>query len=218
VILRLLAGNAEPMVELPIMPGESSDERAIPFDPKPLTVALEARIDSLRDEVVDAVALRARLEARMKARLDGEDWAGLEEALKEYARLAPHDDYAQRLTTLKDEAAHQQAELKKAVLTKTAQAQISELQSMIDRYLDDETFKAYSDAMDRFKADSGAASKDQAKKATGGLAAAKTVTKSIAKGTPSRKAAPPASASAEAPKEPKITRPPPQPKQSGQPF
>ena len=35
VILRLLAGNVEPMVELPMMPGESRpDEQAIPFDPK----------------------------------------------------------------------------------------------------------------------------------------------------------------------------------------
>ena len=49
-----------------------------PFDPKPLTVALETQLDSLRDEVVDLVALRARLESRMKARLEGEDWAGLE--------------------------------------------------------------------------------------------------------------------------------------------
>ena len=59
VILRLLAGNVEPMVELPIMPGESRpDEQPIPFDPKPQTVALESQIDSLRDEVVDLVALR----------------------------------------------------------------------------------------------------------------------------------------------------------------
>ena len=72
-----------------MMPGESSDERPIPFDPKPLTVALEAQIDSLRDEVVDLVALRARLEARMKARLEGEDWAGLEEALKEFSQADP---------------------------------------------------------------------------------------------------------------------------------
>ena len=58
VILRLLAGNVEPMVEFPIMPGESAEELTIPFEPKPLTVALEAQLDSLRDEVVDLVALR----------------------------------------------------------------------------------------------------------------------------------------------------------------
>jgi len=164
VILRVLAGNVEPMVELPIMPGESPDERAIAFDPKPLTVALEARIDSLRDEVVDLVALRARLEARMKARLDGEDWAGLDEALKEFSLLTPRDEFAQRLTTLKDDAAHEQEDKKTAVLTKTAQAQISDLQTMIDRYLDDEIFKAYSDALERAQSDAGAKTKGQSKK------------------------------------------------------
>ena len=112
VVLRLLAGNVEPMVELPIMPGESSVERTIPFDPKPQTVALEAQIDSLRDEVVDLVALCARLESRMKARLEGEDWAGLEQTLKEFAELTPQDNYARRLAKLKDDAAHEQASSK----------------------------------------------------------------------------------------------------------
>ena len=88
------------------------ERRATPIsvDPKPLTVALESQIDSLRDEVVDLVALRARLESRMKARLEGEDWNGLEAELKEFAELTPRDQFAQRLTQLKDDAAHQQAE------------------------------------------------------------------------------------------------------------
>jgi hypothetical protein len=166
VILRLLAGNVEPMVELPIMPGESRpDEQPISFDPKPQTVVLESRIDSLRDEVVDLVALRARLEARMKARLEGEDWDGLDLALKEFSHLTPHDDFAQRLTKLKDDAAREQAENKKAILTKTAQAQISDLQSMIDRYLDDDTYNAYVDALERAHADSSAKEKAKTKKA-----------------------------------------------------
>ena len=38
---------------LPIMPGESLEERVIPFKPMPLTVALEAQVDSLRDERPD---------------------------------------------------------------------------------------------------------------------------------------------------------------------
>jgi hypothetical protein len=162
VILRLLAGNVEPMVELPIMPGESRpDEQPIPFDPKPLTVALESQIDSLRDEVVDLVAMRARLESRMKARLEGEDWTGLDATLKEFARLTPRDEFAQRLTKLKDDAAHQQAELKTAVLTRTAQAQVADLQSMIDRYLDDDTYKAYVDALERSQSDQAAKEKAQ---------------------------------------------------------
>ena len=146
VILRLLAGNVEPVREFPIMPGESSEERTIPFDPKYQCVALEAEVDSLRDEVVDLIALRARLEARMKARLEGEDWEGLEEAVKEFDRLTPRDEYAKQLAELKERAAQQQAETKVAILTKTAQAQINDLQAMIDRYLDDEAIKAYREA------------------------------------------------------------------------
>jgi hypothetical protein len=155
----------EPIREFPIMPGESADERLIPVDPKPLTVALESQLDSLRDQVVDLVALRARLEARMKARLEGEDWKGLEDALNEFSRLTPRDKFAQQLTQLKDDAAHQQAELKTAVLTKTAQAQITELQSMIDRYMEDDAFRAYSEALSKFRSETAAKTKAEAKKA-----------------------------------------------------
>ena len=143
VTLRLLAGNVEPMVEFPIMPGESAEELSIPFEPKPLTVALEAQLDSLRDEVVDLVALRARLETRMKARLEGEDWDGLKATIEEFSKLTPHDTLAERLTKLKDDATRKQAKTKKAVVTRTAGAQISDLQAMIDRYLDDDVYKAY---------------------------------------------------------------------------
>jgi hypothetical protein len=199
VILRLLAGNVEPMVELPIMPGESRpDEQPIPFDPKPQTVALESQIDSLRDEVVDLVALRARLESRMKARLDGEDWNGLDSTLKEFARLTPPEQFSKRLGKLKDDAAQQQAELKKAILTKTAQAQVSDLQSMIDRYLDDETYKAYLDALERAHAELDAKEKAKAKAAAATqkrAAAAKPAPPPPARGAgppaPQGKAAPP---------------------------
>ena len=165
VILRLLAGSVEPIREVPMMPGESGDERVIPVDLKPLTVALESQLDSLRDQVVDLVALRARLEARMKARLEGEDWSGLEEAIKEFSQLTPRDKFAQQLAQLKDDAAHRQAELKTAVLTKTAQAQITELQSMIDRYLEDDAFRAYSEALAKFRSERDAQKKADAKKA-----------------------------------------------------
>jgi hypothetical protein len=152
VILRLLAGYIEPLVELPMMPGETTEEQEISVDTLPLTVALETQIDSLRDEVIDLVAIRARLESRMKARLDGEDWNGLDEAVREFSKLPPRDEFAQKLTKLKDEAAQRQTETKKAILTRTAQAQINDLQSLIDRYLDDETFKAYSDALEQVRA------------------------------------------------------------------
>ena len=147
VILRLLAGNVEPVRELPIMPGESSDERILQFTPLPLTVALEAKLDSLRDEVVDLVALRARLEARMEARLKGEDWTGLEEAIKEFGRLTPREEFSKRAAQIKDESVRQQAESKKTILTKTAQAQMTDVQAMIDRYLDDDAIKVYVEAL-----------------------------------------------------------------------
>jgi hypothetical protein len=179
VILRLLAGSVEPVVELPIMPGESSQERVVPINPRPQTVALESQVDSLRDEVVDLVALRARLEARMEARLKGEDWAGLEEAIKEFSRLTRRDEFAKRLSQLKDEAAHEQATNKTAILTKTAQAQINDLQAMIDRYLDDEALRAYIQALEESRTEVAAKEKAQ--------------TKAMAKKT----AAPPASRRAE---------------------
>jgi len=95
------------------------------------------------------VALRARLEARMKARLEGEDWDGLAATIEEFSKLTPRDTFAERLTKLKDEAARTQTQQKKAVLTKTAQAQISDLLAIIDRYLDDDVFRAYSESLER---------------------------------------------------------------------
>jgi hypothetical protein len=208
VIIRLLAGSAEPVVELPIMPGERIEQRPIAFDPKLLTVALETQLNSLRDEVVDLVALRARLESRMKARHEGNDLSGLEAELKEFARLTPRDQFAERLTHLKDEAAHRQSELRTAILTKTAQAQISDLQAMIDRYLDDEAFTAYAKALEDGIAEVAKAKKQATKPATprarvvpndtkgDAKAAPRPSTPAPAPGQPKRKTAQPAAASA----------------------
>jgi hypothetical protein len=152
VVIRVLAGSAEPMIEFPMVPGEGPAERVVPaFDPLPLTVALETRLDSLRDTIIDLVAVRARLLARLKARYDGEDWAEVKAVLDEYAKLAPRESFETELSRLRDEAARQQAATKKPVLTKTAQARLTELQSLIDRYLDDEEFKAYADALDKLR-------------------------------------------------------------------
>ena len=131
--------------------GPTSGDVAI--DPKPLTVSYQVQLDAIRDEVVDLVALRARLEKRMEARLQGEDLAGVEEGLKEYALLPPRETFAEQLTKLKDEAARQQAESKTAVLTKNIQAQFNELQALIDRYLDDEAFTSYTEALERKRAE-----------------------------------------------------------------
>ena len=140
----------------------------------------------------------------MKARLEGEDWVELDSTLKEFSKLTPRDSYAQQLTKLRDDAAHEQAGSKKAILTKTAQAQISDLQAMIDRYLDDDTYKAYVDALERAHADSNAKEKAGTKKAGTALvqkppAPGATVKSAEPKTTPVAKAAPPPVA----PEEPK---------------
>jgi hypothetical protein len=198
VILRLLAGNVEPVAELPVMPGESPEERTIPFDPKYQSVALEAEVDSLRDEVVDLIALRARLEARMKARLEGEDWDGLDQTIKEFSHLTPRDEYAKKLTEVRERAIQQQAKEKVAILTKNAQAQINDLQSMIDRYLDDEAFKAYQDALARGRSEQGEKAKAQATAAAAAAKAARMAPPPAEK--PKAAPPPPKVAPAEAPK------------------
>jgi hypothetical protein len=154
VVLRLLAANVEPMVEFPIMPGETPEQRDIAIDAKPLTVNYQVQLDALRDEVIDLVAVRARLEKRLEARLQGEDYAGIEQGLNEYASLPRRDVFNQRLASLKDQAAKQQDQTKTAVLTKNIQARFNELQALIDRYLDDEAFASYSEALERKKTQS----------------------------------------------------------------
>ena len=149
VVLRLVAGTAEPLVEFPMMPGESSDERAIPIDPMPLSIGYQVQLDALRDEIIDLVAQRSRLEKRMEARLQGEDLEGLEQGLKEYVLLPSRDLYADRLSKMKEQATKQQAESKRPVLSKNTQARFSELQALIDRYLDNDAFQSYTEALER---------------------------------------------------------------------
>jgi hypothetical protein len=163
VVLRLLAANAEPMVEFPVMPGESSEARDIPIDPKPLTVSYQVQLDALRDEVIDVVAIRARLEKRLEARLQGEDYAGIEQGLKEYVSLPRREVYSQRLASLKAQAAKEQAQTKSAVLTKNIQARFNDLQALIDRYLDDEAFTSFSEALERKRSGSGDPAKAKTK-------------------------------------------------------
>ena len=135
------------------MTGATSVERDVPpFDPKPLAVSLETRLDSLRDEVIDLVAVRARLEARLKARFDGEDWDGAEAILKEITTLPSRDKLAEQVTKLKENASRQQVEKKTPILTRTAQAKFSDLQALIERYLDDDLIRGYVDALSKVRA------------------------------------------------------------------
>ncbi len=153
VSLRLMAGNDEPMVDVPVMPGETPRERTLLFEPRPLTLTLEARLDALRDAIVDVVNLRGRLELRMKARLDGEDWPGLAEAIKEFRKLTPRAQFESRLARIRADGERQEAELKTVVLTRQARALLDEARALIDRYVDDEIIRAYEDAADRARAE-----------------------------------------------------------------
>ncbi len=166
VKLRLLAGNSEPLAEFPMMPGESSEEREITVDPLPVAAKYQVRLDALRDEVVDQVALRGRLERMMQSRLDGEDWDGLGALLKEYVALPRPATFGESLAKLKDEATKESFETAKStVLTKNLQAQFGELQAIIDGYLDDEAYSAYSEALEKHKKDAGDAVKKAAPRA-----------------------------------------------------
>jgi hypothetical protein len=153
VSLRLMAGNEEPMLDMPVMPGETPEERTIVFEPRPLTLALEAKLDALRDAIIDVVAVRSRLEGRMKARLDGEDWPGLDQAIKEFRKLTPRSDFEGKLTRIREEGERQEAEAKTLVLTKNARAQLDETKGLIERYLDDDAIRSYEDAAERAKAE-----------------------------------------------------------------
>ena len=85
----------------------------------------------------------------MEARLQGEDLEGLEQGLKEYVLLPSRDLYADRLSKMKEQATKQQAESKRPVLSKNTQARFSELQALIDRYLDNDAFQSYTEALER---------------------------------------------------------------------
>lgn len=148
VKLRLLAGGAEPLAEFPIMPGESAEEREIAIEPLPLAADYQVKLDALRDQVVDQVALRGRLERLMQARADGEDWEGLEALLKEYAKLPSSSTFSETLKALKTEATQRAYETTKStVLTKNLQARFSDLEGLIDGYLADDAYNAYADAL-----------------------------------------------------------------------
>jgi hypothetical protein len=161
VVFRLLAADIEPMDEFPAMPGLSLSERPVIIDPKPQTVALETELNSMRDELIDQVAIRARIESRLKARVEGEKWEEAEQLLSEYRKLPRRPEFVERLEKLRSDAARRQAETKKAVLTRKALNMISDTQALIDRYMDDEIFKAYADGISQVR---GEAKKGAAKK------------------------------------------------------
>lgn len=159
VALRLLAGRAEPMVEMPIMPGDTAEELIVKVEPKPQTLTLEAQLDALKDQIVDLVAVRGRLEKRMQARVDGEDWDGLDATLKEYYKLPKKVSFEAKIKTLREDAQAKEKQLKRAVLTRNAMAQLDEAKALVDRYLDDELFNAFADALEQSKTQKAVAKK-----------------------------------------------------------
>ncbi len=152
VILRLLAANVEPLDEIPLMPGEVTEERTYIIQPKVDTVTLESALFAIRDELVDQVAVRGRLEALLKPRAEAENWDEVRLLLQEYEKLTKRPVYEQRLAGLKEAATTKQAETKKAILTRTASSLLNETQALVERYIDDDAFRAYEDAYDRYAA------------------------------------------------------------------
>jgi hypothetical protein len=143
VVYRLLAGDIEPLVEFPGMPGETTDERIIKLNPLTQTVTLESRLTALKGEVLDQVAIRKRLEARLKSRFNAEAWDEIKTILTEYHKLRPRSAFVERLEGLREDAKKQQKETKKPVLTRTAQAQLDDAEGLIMQGIDDEIFAAY---------------------------------------------------------------------------
>jgi hypothetical protein len=150
VIARLIAGGIEPLVEFPLLPGESNVERLIRIDPMTEAVALEARLNALRDEIVDVVARRARLEARLKARSEGNAWEDVRSLIPEVRALPSRPSFEARLKALRDEGQERQDRLKVPVLTRAAQTQITDIESLVARYLDDDLLLAYEQALKEY--------------------------------------------------------------------
>lgn len=147
VTLRLLAGGVEPLVEFPVVPGETTDERVVRVNPLSEAVAVEAKLDALRDVVVDQVAIRARLEALLSSRIEGGAWDDAQVLLDEFRRLPPGQTYVDQLESIQADARAQQQERKVPVLTRTAQARVADTESLILRYLGNDALSGFEDAL-----------------------------------------------------------------------
>ena len=152
VILRLLAANIEPLDEIPLMPGELEEERTYIIDPKTEAVTLEAELNSLRDQIVDQVAVRARLDIMIRPRVEAENWDEVFLLLEEYNKLPKRDFFTKQIEALKSEAQAEQQKIRRPILTRTATRLMMDTTALVERYIDDETFRSYADAYDRYAA------------------------------------------------------------------
>ena len=164
VVLRLLAGNIEPVKEFPVMPGESRKSgpsfstpgiRAWRWRPRSIQCAMTS---SKLDRTPRAA--RGPHEGPARGRGLGRAGGGPE------GNLPPDAPRRVRQAAGRVEGTgdKEQAEKKVAILT-NVQAQINDLQAMIDRYLDDDILRAYQDALERGKAEGGDKAKVPAKAA-----------------------------------------------------
>ncbi len=149
-MVRIVAGGTEPLDEFPIMPGEQVDERVVVVDPRAGAVTLQGQLAAMRDLLIDQAVERARLEALIKPRAESENWDEVLYLLQEYERLPKRAEFEEKLNTLRSDAAAQQQESKKIVLTRTAQSMLNETTALVERYIDDDAFTAYADAYDRY--------------------------------------------------------------------
>jgi hypothetical protein len=155
MLVRVVGGGLEPLADFPAMPGESAEEQMIQIDPKPLTLALESQLMAMRDEILDLIASRSRLEALLKARADGEAWPEVGALLEQYKPLLVRAQYEERLAKLDEDARTREQQLNRPIRTRTAQNLVTDTRALIERYLDEETFKAYDDAYQRWQAQAG---------------------------------------------------------------
>jgi hypothetical protein len=148
VMVRVLAGGTEPLREIPVLPGETTEIRELPVEARPEAVALEYRLKALQDEILDTIARRGILERRMADRTQGQVWEEVKRLLDDYRKLPTKDAYERRLTAMRDDAQKRQTEQKIAILTQSAQAQLAEVDSMIQNYLGNEAINQYQEAYD----------------------------------------------------------------------
>jgi hypothetical protein len=151
ILIRVLAAGVEPLREFPIMPGESIDERVVPVDPLAKTVAIDTQLNALRDEIVDLVATRTRLEQRMKTRAEAGAWDDIPALLEEFRTHPGQAEYMARLNTIREEAAQEQAQSRRVILTRHARALIADTEALIVKYLDDGLVLGVEDAYQKAK-------------------------------------------------------------------
>lgn len=141
--VQVLAGDVEPLTEFPLVPGETDAERTLAVDPKPLTMEAHAELGALNDQVVDIVARRSRIFALLKARSQGERWAEMEQLIKDFRALTAKPAFQAKLDALRKKVTERQEQERRLILTKTLDLRMAEVQSLLDRYFDDEPLKPF---------------------------------------------------------------------------